>query len=57
MPKEYYVIIEPDTGELYSGYLYSTEFSASYEISVAQIDRTNKKLEVVKVKLCKLDYV
>ena len=57
MEYEYYVIIESETRKLYSNYLYNSESIAEFEINMANMDRTTKKLEVNKAKLCLLDCV
>ena len=57
MKYDYYVIIESETRELYSNYLYNSESIAEFEINMANMDRTTKKLKVIKAELCLLDCV
>lgn len=51
MLKEYYVIVDIDNFELYGNHLFSSKDMAEVEIHFANIDRTSKKLEAIKVRL------
>jgi hypothetical protein len=51
MLKEYYVIVESDSFGLYNNHLFTSKDMAEVEIHFANIDRTTKKLEAIKVRL------